>query len=715
MEVSSDAWLARKQLETLHGLVQGQKSHNDVGFCLHISASCVRVGWGGACAGEQWTPLTLNTPILVAAILGAAGGLGFLLLLIICMCGREAHPWDRPLKGSLFKKYRLRDVQAMTDGFSDASVVGRGALWTAYCGRTRDGTPCAVKVHTQVTQYAYEKEVMAAQRLRHRNLVSLLGYCVERGHHILVYEYDPYKSLQERLHGSEQIYAVLTVQRRLSAALGVAQGLQHLHSNGYFHVDVIPTNIWIDREGTAKLADLGFLKETEGLTAATRPRDAAKVSTLVLPPDPVLDIDGYLDPEYGVKHRHGWRVDVYRIGVLLLELLTGRRPLVGAQDQEAALRLLQGKANLFYPPPVDYLSRILPKGPGSTPARKAQEGPEEKQQQKIRLPPMHIRVWAETMMSAGDIASLLDPRIQQVEAIDMLAHPESTEAELRRQVLYAYFALALCCTGPSEQRPLPRFIISELAGLGRLWRASRMVLLAHPETSRATSVGPSDAWDSVHSGREPSHGHMSTHEVHGYHSTSAGCHPPRYATHNEEEAPTEGATLWCKTADSSRNEDGSFFTPVSSAAAAVSHSCSLARSTAHLEADSSTAVPRRRQFPPRTVKAIVRVLIHSGMGARAASTSDADTTFSLQPSMLTSHCSSFAGTGPSQGTMNTRQATALSSCTTMNTRAATVLSSCTTMETGAPAVLSSSGTMAAEDVTMPISSNSARSLSTGSV
>lgn len=718
---------------------------------------------GGACAGEKWTPLTLNTPFLVAVALGAAAGVGFLLLFIICMCGRTAHPWDGPLKGSLFKRYRLRDIQAMTGDFSDACVVGRGALWTAYCGRTKDGTPCAVKVHRQMTQYAYEKEVMAAPRLRHRNLVRLLGYCVEKGNHILVHEYDPYKSLQERLHGAEQTYAVLTIQRRLSAALGVSQALQHLHSNGCFHVDVIPTNVWIDREGTAKVADLGFMKEAERLTAGPRQRNAAKASSLLVPPDPVLDIEGYVDPEYGAQHRHGWRVDVYRLGVLLLELLSGRRPLVGAEDQAAALHHLRGGSHPNYPPPLDSLSRVLPKGAGTAPAN-AGVGPNRKQH--IQGPAMHIRVWASALLSAGDLDTLLDPRIAQAEAVSALPRPGSTEAELRRQVLHAYLSLALRCTGPAEQRPLPRFIISELAGLCRLWRASSMVLLAHPGESQPTSVAPSDTWDSnsMHSGTDPLRGPMvllahpgesqpasvapsdawasvqsrrdtsygamsSTLEGQVRGGRSTGYPPMRYAKQDGEDASgVHQERLWDRNAGSSRNDDSSFLTAVSSAAPAVSHSCSLARSTVPLEAECGTEVPRRRKIPPKTVKAIVRELIQSGVRAGAASSSDADSTFSLQPSTLASHCSSLTRTGLSQGTMYTRPTAGMSSCTTLNTQPATALSSCatinrcragglsgcTTIDTRAATGLSSCTTMSGTDGSMPVGSISAFSLSTGS-
>ncbi|KAK7372245.1 hypothetical protein VNO80_05619 [Phaseolus coccineus] len=226
------------------------------------------------------------------------------------------------------RSFYYEEMQAATNNFSDSARIGQGGYGRVFKGVLPDGTVVAIK-RAQEGSLQGEKEFLTEiellSRLHHRNLVSLIGYCDEEGEQILVYEYMPNGTLKDHL----SVYSEkpLTFSMRLKIALGSAKGLVYLHTEvdpPIFHRDVKATNILLDSKFTAKVADFGLSRlapvpDTEGNVPG-------HVSTLV------MGTPGYIDPEYFLTHKLTDKSDVYSIGVVFLELVTGRPPIFHGEN-----------------------------------------------------------------------------------------------------------------------------------------------------------------------------------------------------------------------------------------------------------------------------------------------------------------------------------------------------------------------------------------------
>ncbi|KAM7486154.1 hypothetical protein LguiA_002163 [Lonicera macranthoides] len=187
----------------------------------------------------------------------------------------------------------IQEVRQVTNNFSEDNILGRGGFGVVYKGEWQDGTKIAVKrMETGVMgtegMKQFQAEIAALTKVRHRHLVSLLGYCINGDERLLVYEYMPQGTLTQHLFECEQHgYTRLSWKQRVTIALDVGRGVEYLHSlaqQSFIHRDLKPSNILLGDDMRAKVADFGLVKNT--------PDGKYSIST------GLAGTFGYLAPEY---------------------------------------------------------------------------------------------------------------------------------------------------------------------------------------------------------------------------------------------------------------------------------------------------------------------------------------------------------------------------------------------------------------------------------
>ncbi|CAL9751790.1 unnamed protein product, partial [Musa acuminata subsp. burmannicoides] len=208
-----------------------------------------------------------------------------------------------------------------TDGFSDANLLGQGGFGYVHRGVLPNGKEVAVKqlkIGSGQGEREFQAEVDIISRVHHKHLVTLVGYCISGGKRLLVYEYVPNNTLEFHLHGRDR--PTMEWSTRLKIALGSAKGLAYLHEDCHpkiIHRDIKAANILLDYKFEPKVADFGLAKFASD--------NNTHVSTRV------MGTFGYLAPEYASSGKLTDKSDVFSFGVMLLELITGRRPVDSSQ------------------------------------------------------------------------------------------------------------------------------------------------------------------------------------------------------------------------------------------------------------------------------------------------------------------------------------------------------------------------------------------------
>ncbi|XP_026661596.2 nodulation receptor kinase-like [Phoenix dactylifera] len=233
----------------------------------------------------------------------------------------------------LCKKIPLKEIYAATNSLNDLNFIGQGIAGKVYKGVLSNGSNVAVK-HIIKDGYAetFVREVTSLSHVRHPNLVALRGYCEEEDECFLVYELCSRGNLSEWLFGKDKILSWI---QRLKIAIGSARGLWFLHTypgGCIVHRDIKPANILLDEDFEARLSDFGLSKVMDlGVSYMS---------------SEVRGTFGYVDPEYRQNHRVNAAGDVYSFGIVLLQILSGKRVI---------------NLNVRKPLPLDKMAKLLTK------------------------------------------------------------------------------------------------------------------------------------------------------------------------------------------------------------------------------------------------------------------------------------------------------------------------------------------------------------------
>ncbi|TKV94601.1 hypothetical protein SEVIR_9G305800v4 [Setaria viridis] len=230
--------------------------------------------------------------------------------------GDEEPVWDG--KNSEFSVFDFEQVLEATNHFSEENKLGQGGFGAVYKGQFADGLEIAVKrlaSHSGQGFTEFKNEVQLIAKLQHRNLVRLLGCCSQEKEKILVYEYLPNKSLDFFIF-DENRRALLDWSKLVAIIEGISHGLLYLHKHSrlrVIHRDLKPSNILLDCEMNPKISDFGLAKifSSNNIDGNTTRR--------------VVGTYGYMAPEYASEGIFSIKSDVFSFGVLVLEILSGKR------------------------------------------------------------------------------------------------------------------------------------------------------------------------------------------------------------------------------------------------------------------------------------------------------------------------------------------------------------------------------------------------------
>ncbi|XP_058092162.1 cysteine-rich receptor-like protein kinase 44 isoform X2 [Magnolia sinica] len=281
------------------------KFYDDLAITTTTTAASPK--FSGRNQSSSRTTIIIVVPIVVAIVL--------ISTVAACFLRRKK---KKPVIGNEESlQFDLVAIRTATDNFSEDNKLGEGGFGAVYKGRLSDGQEVAVKrlSHDSVQGFKeFKSEVALVAKLQHRNLVRVLGCCMEGQEKLLVYEYVPNASLDKFLFDPNK-KSNLDWKRRYKIINGVARGLLYLHEDSrlrIIHRDLKASNVLLDLEMNPKISDFG-LARIVGV-------DQTQCST-----SQIAGTYGYMAPEYVLGGQFSIKSDVFSFGVLLLEIITGQK------------------------------------------------------------------------------------------------------------------------------------------------------------------------------------------------------------------------------------------------------------------------------------------------------------------------------------------------------------------------------------------------------
>ncbi|KAL5548132.1 hypothetical protein UlMin_003363 [Ulmus minor] len=214
--------------------------------------------------------------------------------------------------------FDLAMITTATNNFSPENEIGAGGFGSVYKGKLSTGQDIAVKRLSKDSRQGvkeFKNEVELIAKLQHRNLVALLGCCIEGEERMLIYEYMPNKSLNHFIFDRIRSSTMLPWKKHFDIVMGIARGLLYLHRDSKLHIihrDLKASNILLDSNLNPKISDFGLARILQDDEKEAKTRR-------------VVGTYGYMSPEYAIDGKFSVKSDVFSFGVLLLEMVSGKR------------------------------------------------------------------------------------------------------------------------------------------------------------------------------------------------------------------------------------------------------------------------------------------------------------------------------------------------------------------------------------------------------
>ncbi|KAK3439103.1 hypothetical protein EUGRSUZ_C03742 [Eucalyptus grandis] len=279
---------------------------------------------------DKWLHILYIIVPIVSAIL---------LVLVICLLRKRGNTSKKALV-SMENLPRIdhpmisyRELCLATSNFSESNLLGAGSFSSVYKGTLANGIDIAVKVlnlHIEGALKSFDAECDAFRMIRHRNLVKVISTCTNANLRALVLQYVPYGSLEKWLYSSNYN---LDLHQRVKIMVDVATAIEYLHHGQpepIVHCDMKPSNILLNEDLVAQVCDFGIAKILAKNKLETQTRTLGTI--------------GYIAPEYGSEGKVSTKGDVYSFGILLLEVITGKKPTGEMFNADVSLRQWVGAA-----------------------------------------------------------------------------------------------------------------------------------------------------------------------------------------------------------------------------------------------------------------------------------------------------------------------------------------------------------------------------------